>query len=92
MLDRRGTAPYLNIMEKVNCLYCGYLNGLTAYAQEIGGRREQYWCPHQARPKVDDAAQTGMPNSRVWRPARDTGDQIETVRRDFEDLKWTLFP
>lgn len=36
---------YLNSMEKLNCAYCGYANGLLAYASEISSRTEQYWCP-----------------------------------------------
>lgn len=44
VLDR-GDLPYLNAIEKVNCLYCGYGNGLAAYFREISARTEQYWCP-----------------------------------------------
>ncbi len=36
---------YLNLLEKINCAYCSYGNGLLAYAREIAGRTEQYWCP-----------------------------------------------
>ena len=36
---------YLNIIEKINCAYCSYGNGLMAYASEICGRTEKYWCP-----------------------------------------------
>jgi len=36
---------YLNALEKLNCAYCSYANGLIAYAREIAGRTEQYWCP-----------------------------------------------
>ena len=36
---------YLNLIEKLNCTYCSYGNGLIAYAREITGRTEQYWCP-----------------------------------------------
>ncbi len=36
---------YLNIIEKINCGYCSYVNGLFSYLQEIGGRTEQFWCP-----------------------------------------------
>jgi len=36
---------YLNLIEKVNCGYCGYANGVLAYVREIAGRTEQYWCP-----------------------------------------------
>jgi len=42
-LDRR--MPYLNAIEKLNCVYCGYANGVLAYAREIASRTEQYWCP-----------------------------------------------
>ncbi len=36
---------YLNIIEKINCAYCSYGNGLASYMKEIVGRTEQYWCP-----------------------------------------------
>ena len=36
---------YLNLVEKINCAYCSYGNGLMAYASEICGRTEKYWCP-----------------------------------------------
>ena len=44
VFDRQHLA-YLNSIEKVNCLYCGYANGVLAYVREIAGRTEQYWCP-----------------------------------------------
>lgn len=43
-LDRHQLA-YLNGIEKFNCIYCGYGNGLMGYAREIVARTEQYWCP-----------------------------------------------
>ena len=36
---------YLNYIEKLNCGYCSYGNGLIAYVSEIVSRTEQYWCP-----------------------------------------------
>ncbi len=42
--DRHELA-YLNAIEKANCLYCGYATGVIAYAREVGGRTEDYWCP-----------------------------------------------
>ena len=36
---------YLNIIEKLNCAYCSYANGLISYSREIAARTEQYWCP-----------------------------------------------
>jgi hypothetical protein len=44
VIDRHKLA-YLNAIEKVNCVYCGYANGVFAYVREITGRTEQYWCP-----------------------------------------------
>ena len=44
VLDR-GDLPYLNVVEKLNCFYCGYANGLASYFREISARTEQYWCP-----------------------------------------------
>jgi len=49
----RHKLPYLNILQKLNCIYCGYFNGLIAYVREISSRTEQYWCPirHSRLPK-----------------------------------------
>jgi len=44
VIDRHQLS-YLNGIEKFNCVYCGYGNGLMAYAQEIVARTEQFWCP-----------------------------------------------
>jgi hypothetical protein len=44
IFDRYQLA-YLNAIERVNCLYCSYANGLLAYVREIASRTEQYWCP-----------------------------------------------
>lgn len=41
----RKKLSYLNFVQKVNCLYCDYANGVYAYACEIAGRTEWYWCP-----------------------------------------------
>jgi hypothetical protein len=44
VFDRHHLA-YLNALEKLNCAYCSYANGLIAFAREIVARTEQYWCP-----------------------------------------------
>lgn len=41
----RHKLPYLNFIEKINCDYCSYANGLIAYVREVLARTEQYWCP-----------------------------------------------
>lgn len=44
VFDRHHLA-YLNAIEKGNCMFCSYANGVFAYVREIAGRTEQYWCP-----------------------------------------------
>jgi hypothetical protein len=44
VIDRHKLS-YLNGIEKLNCVYCGYANGVFAYVREITGRTETYWCP-----------------------------------------------
>lgn len=48
-LDRHRL-PYLPVLLKVACAYCGYANGLLQYAARIAGETERYFCPikHQA--------------------------------------------
>ncbi|WP_147820140.1 hypothetical protein [Salidesulfovibrio onnuriiensis] len=47
----RHQLQYLNWLEKMNCMYCGYFNGLMSYVREVAARTEQYWCPvRHARP------------------------------------------
>lgn len=44
LIDRQYLA-YLNIIEKADCIYCGYAVGMIAYTSEILARTEQYFCP-----------------------------------------------
>jgi hypothetical protein len=41
----RAQLPYLNAIEKLNCAYCSYANGVAAFAREVASRTEQHWCP-----------------------------------------------
>lgn len=43
-IDRHHLA-YLNGLQKLNCVYCGYCNGLISWVREIASRTEAYWCP-----------------------------------------------
>jgi hypothetical protein len=45
LVNDRHKLAYLNAIEKMNCAYCGYANGVISYAREIFSRTEQYWCP-----------------------------------------------
>lgn len=51
VLDR-GRLQYLGGLEKLDCMYCGYVNGFFLYAKEIAGRTEKYWCGimHEGKP------------------------------------------
>lgn len=40
----RAKLPYLSWLEKLHCLYCGYINGWLHYATVIAGKTEHYWC------------------------------------------------
>lgn len=44
VLDHQHLA-YLNVIEKIHCMYCSYAVGLIAYVREITARTEQYFCP-----------------------------------------------
>jgi hypothetical protein len=46
---------YLNILQKLNCMYCSYVNGLLAWAREIASVTEQYWCPIKHAHKISGA-------------------------------------
>jgi len=48
----RQQLPYLNAIEKFNCAYCAYGNGVIAYSREIVARIELYWCPIKHAKKV----------------------------------------
>lgn len=44
VIDRQHLA-YLNGLQKLNCIYCGYANGLIGWVREVASRTETYWCP-----------------------------------------------
>ncbi|MBE0514097.1 hypothetical protein [Sulfurimonas sp.] len=45
---------YLDRVEKINCLYCEYFNGVIGYTREIAARSEQFWCPiKHSKPQID---------------------------------------
>ena len=81
VLDRHRL-PYLNTIEKLNCVYCGYGNGVLAYAREISARTEQYWCP------IRHATQVRGAHARV-KDFADYGD-AEAYRTRLEELRAKL--
>ncbi|MFZ2310143.1 MAG: hypothetical protein WAW11_01205 [Patescibacteria group bacterium] len=51
IMDRNKLA-YLNTIEKIGCMYCGYTNGVLLYLKEVAGLTEKYWCGvmHEDKP------------------------------------------
>lgn len=85
MFDR-GKLCYLNLLERLNCQYCAYANGLLAYVVEVAARTEQHWCP------IKHAHKNLAPHSRYshflpYGNANVYRERIEEVRQDFGDLR-----
>lgn len=84
IIDRHSLS-YLNVIEKLNCTYCGYFNGLISFVQEVAARTEQYWCP------IKHARRQARFHSR-YRKFLEYGDgqaykeNLQKVRQSFEDL------
>ena len=83
LIDRQQLA-YLNVIEKFNCVYCGYANGLIAYVREIIARTEQYWCPIKHARKILD------PHRRYARfadfgEAEDYAEHLKTMRESLRE-------
>ncbi len=85
VIDRQSLA-YLNVIEKMNCIYCGYCNGVLAYAREIASRTEQYWCP------IKHARNAKGCHSRTclfceFGDADGYAENVQTLRNQFQDLE-----
>jgi len=78
----RAHLGYLNIIEKFNCAYCSYGNGVAAYLREIIGRTEQYWCPIKHARRVLNAHP-------YYHGFTDFGD-AEAYRNELENLRREL--
>jgi hypothetical protein len=81
VFDRQHLA-YLNGVEKLNCVFCGYANGVFAYVREVAGRTEQYWCP------IRHASRLRAPHPH-YREFTDYGD-AEGYRRRLIPLREAL--
>ena len=82
----RNQLQYLNAIEKMNCVYCGYFNGLVAYVGEIAARTEQYWCPIKHARKV--AAMHSRYHKFIeYGDSEDYQNRLAALRREFDDLR-----
>lgn len=83
VIDRHRLG-YLNALEKLNCVYCGYGNGVVAYSREIIARTEQYWCP------IKHALRARGHHARYYRfaefgDAEHYREQLIQLREDFKN-------
>lgn len=85
LLDR-GFLSYLNLMERLNCFYCAYFNGVIGYTREIAARTEQYWCPIKHARRVK-GIHSRYKNFLDYGDAEGYRQDLETVRRNFSDVE-----
>jgi len=52
-IDRHHLA-YLNGLQKLNCVYCGYANGLIGFVREVAARTEAHWCPIKHARRIEN--------------------------------------
>lgn len=81
----REHLPYLNIIEKFNCLYCSYGNGVAAYTREVAARTEQYWCPIKHARRVM-AAHERYPKFFDYGDAEAFQRGLERLRQQYGDI------
>jgi hypothetical protein len=82
----RHVLSYLNWIEKFNCAYCSYFNGLIAYVGEVAARTEQYWCPvRHARPLK--SVHSRYRHFFEYGDAKGYRERLEEVRRRFSDAR-----
>lgn len=82
----REDLPYLNLIEKFNCFYCAYANGLSAYAREIAARTEQYWCPIKHARRIK-AAHGCYPSFFDHGDAEAYQQGLERLRRQYGEMR-----
>ncbi len=84
MVFDRQDLPYLNIVEKFNCFYCSYGNGVAAYTREVAARTEQYWCPIKHARRIK-AAHDHYPGFADFGDAEAYQQGLERLRKQYED-------
>ncbi len=80
----REDLPYLNIIEKFNCFYCSYGNGVAAYTREVAARTEQYWCPIKHARRLRSAHER-YPGFFDYGDAEAFRQGLERLRRQYVD-------
>jgi hypothetical protein len=81
----REDLPYLNLIEKFNCFYCSYGNGVAAYTREVSARTEQYWCPIKHARRIR-AAHDRYPKFFDYGDAEAFKQGLNRLRRQYDDV------
>lgn len=80
----RADLPYLNLVEKFNCFYCSYGNGVAAYTREVAARTEQYWCPIKHARRIK-AAHDRYPKFFDYGDAEAFQQGLNRLRRQYDE-------
>jgi hypothetical protein len=88
VFDREGL-PYLNLIERFNCFYCTYGNGVVSYTREVAARTEQYWCPIKHARRVL-GAHDAYPKFFDYGDAEAYRTELARLRRDYDELRARL--
>jgi hypothetical protein len=80
----REDLPYLNLIEKFNCFYCSYGNGVAAYTREVAARTEQYWCPIKYARRIKGAHER-YPNFFDYGDAEAFRQGLNRLRKQYDD-------
>ena len=86
MIFDRQYLNYLNIIEKINCAYCSYFNGIIAYIQEIAARTEQFWCPIKHARHIS-TLHTRYQKFLDYGDAKSYRQRKEEIRKQFDDIQ-----
>ncbi|MFO8126721.1 hypothetical protein [Yoonia sp.] len=81
VIDRQQLV-YLNGLQKLNCVYCGYANGMIGWVREIASVSEAYWCP------IKHARHVSEPHLR-YHGFADFGDE-SVLEKQLEDQRSKL--
>jgi hypothetical protein len=81
---KRHKLGYLNIVEKMNCDFCGYANGLIAFTREVFARTEQYWCPIKHADKIAGAHER-YENFLKYGEVEGYHEKLEALRKELSD-------
>lgn len=86
MIIDRHRLGYLNIIEKANCMYCSYVNGLMAYVSEVAGRTEQFWCPIRHASRIRSMHRQ-YPRFLKYGDSKDYHKNLDKLREELRDIK-----